>query len=77
MKLERARRVAHDGQGRNLYKITVRATDGKKPMVRKRNRPQGFIETWLRINMPYGCELSLAGRAWTYCRAASDEQIGF
>lgn len=59
--MERARRVTPDGQGRNLYKITVRSTDGTKPKVRKRNRQQDFIETWLRINRPYGCELNLAG----------------
>jgi hypothetical protein len=60
MKVERARRVTHDGQGRNSYKITVRTTDGTKPMVRNRNRQQDFIETRLRIKRPYGRELNLA-----------------
>jgi hypothetical protein len=61
MKVEGARRVTHDVQGINLYKITARTTDDMKPMVRNRNRQRDFIETWSGINRPYGCELNSAG----------------
>ena len=61
MIVERERRVKQDGQGRNLYKITVRTIDGTKSIVRNRNIEQYFIETWLRITRTYGCELNLAG----------------
>jgi len=49
MKVEQTRRVTRDGQGRNLYKITVRTTDGTEPMVRKRNRLKNLLKLGLEL----------------------------
>lgn len=53
--------MTYEGQGRILCKITIRTTAGTKPMARNRNRQEDFIETWLRINRPYGCAINLPG----------------
>jgi hypothetical protein len=52
MTVEESKHVTHEGQWRNLYKITIRTADGTKLMVRNRSRQKYFIETWLRINRP-------------------------
>jgi hypothetical protein len=48
--------VAHMGEGRNVFRVLVGKTEGKRPLGRRRHRLENGIKMILR---------KLAGRVWS------------